>query len=153
MGLLSINQFEIGRIFPFKALMEEKLQKRVEIDNDANVAALGEAWCGAGKDVDDLVCVTLGTGVGGGVIVNGQLVYGIERDLLVRLDIFRLIQMVCVVIVDRTGCLETIASATGIARLAKEANRNRENLHFDGSILQPMMYFKPPNSKIVLPKK
>ena len=75
MGLLSINESELEE-YSHSVMIEEKLQKRVEIDNDANVAALGEAWCGAGKDVEDLICVTLGTGVGGGVIINGQLVYG-----------------------------------------------------------------------------
>lgn len=105
---------------PIKAFMEEKLQKRVEIDNDANVAALGEAWCGAGKGVSDLVCVTLGTGVGGGVIVNGKLVYGRNGfageigHLLIDPDGVR---CNC----GQKGCLETIASATGIVRLTKEA--------------------------------
>jgi len=104
---------------PIKSIMEERLQKRVEIDNDANVAALGEAWCGAGAGVNDLVCVTLGTGVGGGVIVNGQLVYGCNGfageigHILIDPDGVR---CNC----GQRGCLETIASATGIARIARE---------------------------------
>ena len=110
---------------PIKAWLEERLQKRVEIDNDANVAALGEAWCGAGKEVDDLVCVTLGTGVGGGVIVNGRVVYGLKGfageigNILIDPDGVR---CNC----GQKGCLETIASATGITRLAQEAIANGE---------------------------
>ena len=46
------------------------------IDNDANIAALGEMWKGAGQGAKDLVCITLGTGVGGGVIANGQSLRG-----------------------------------------------------------------------------
>lgn len=104
---------------PIRSFIEEKLQKRVEIDNDANVAALGEAWCGAGKDVEDLICVTLGTGVGGGVIINGQLVYGMKgfAGEIGHIPIDPAgVRCNC----GQTGCLETIASATGIARLAQE---------------------------------
>lgn len=55
-----------------KKTLEEKLGKTVKIDNDANVAALGEAWGGAGRGIPNLVCYTLGTGVGGGIIINGK---------------------------------------------------------------------------------
>lgn len=111
---------------PIKEWMEERLQKRVEIDNDANVAALGEAWCGAGKEVDDLVCVTLGTGVGGGVIVNGRVVYGLKGFAgeigHIQIDPDG-VRCNC----GQKGCLETIASATGITRLAQEAIENGES--------------------------
>ena len=50
----------------------------VIINNDANCAALGEMWKGAGEGAKDLVCVTLGTGVGGGVIANGKVVQGVQ---------------------------------------------------------------------------
>lgn len=110
---------------PIKRFLEERLQKRVEIDNDANVAAFGEAWCGAGKDVDHLICVTLGTGVGGGVIIDGKLVYGLKGFAgeigHIQIDPDG-VQCNC----GQIGCLETIASATGITRLASEAIRRGE---------------------------
>lgn len=132
-GFLDIPNGTIVRLtnlswenIPIKSIMEEKLQKRVEIDNDANVAALGEAWCGAGKGVRDLVCVTLGTGVGGGVIVNGQLVYGLNGFAgeigHIQIDPDG-VPCNC----GQKGCLETIASATGITRLAKEALQRGES--------------------------
>ncbi|MGI6265407.1 MAG: ROK family protein, partial [Acutalibacteraceae bacterium] len=60
---------------PLKALLEELTGKTVYIENDANAAALGEALAGAGQGAESCVCVTLGTGVGGGIVLNGQ-VYG-----------------------------------------------------------------------------
>ena len=56
--------------------MEDLTQMKVAVGNDANMAALGEMWLGAGKGEKNLIMVTLGTGVGGGVIVNGQPVVG-----------------------------------------------------------------------------
>ncbi|WP_044641248.1 ROK family protein [Risungbinella massiliensis] len=105
---------------PIKARLEQAWGKPVKIENDANAAALGEAWSGAGKGVQDLVCITLGTGVGGGVIVNGNLVHGFSDSA----------GEIGHIVVDpngvdcncgKRGCLETISSATGIIRLAKEA--------------------------------
>lgn len=60
--------------YPLKDLLEVETSLPVIIDNDANCAALGEMWKGAGNGAKDLVCVTLGTGVGGGVIANGDIV-------------------------------------------------------------------------------
>ena len=90
------------------------------IENDANCAALGEMWNGAGKGARDLVCVTLGTGVGGGVIANGNIVQGIngaagEIGHITSIP-FGGAPCNC----GKSGCLETIASATGIVRLAKD---------------------------------
>lgn len=103
---------------PIKAYLEEKLQKPVQIDNDANVAAFGEAWCGAGKGIDHLICVTLGTGVGGGVIVNGDLVYG-QNGFAGEIGHIQIDadghQCNC----GQIGCLETIASASGIIQLVQ----------------------------------
>ncbi|MBI4126981.1 MAG: ROK family protein [Deltaproteobacteria bacterium] len=57
-------------------LLAEKLQQRVEVDNDANFAALGEASFGAGRDIPNFVMLTLGTGIGGGIILNGKVWHG-----------------------------------------------------------------------------
>ena len=56
--------------------MERRLGTRVILENDANAAALGEKWMGAGRDVDDLVLLTLGTGIGGGIISGGKVLHG-----------------------------------------------------------------------------
>ncbi|MFD2728799.1 ROK family glucokinase [Enterococcus camelliae] len=88
------------------------------IDNDANVAALGEQWKGAGENNPDVVFVTLGTGVGGGVIMNGQLLHGVAGaageigHITVDPDGF---QCTC----GKKGCLETVSSATGVVRVAR----------------------------------
>ena len=78
-----------------KREMEELSGMKAEIGNDANVAALGEMWLGAGKGRKNIIMVTLGTGVGGGIIIDGKPLVG-----------------------GNTGCLEQYASATGITRLA-----------------------------------
>lgn len=107
---------------PIKQQLEERLGISVRIENDANVAALGEAWSGAGKGVDHLVCYTLGTGVGGGIIEAGRLLHGNKGmagelgHLCVVPDI-EAIQCGC----GRVGCLETVSSATGIVRMAMNA--------------------------------
>lgn len=107
---------------PLKAILEEKLNKRVLVNNDANVAALGEAWAGAGRGINDCVCYTLGTGVGGGVIINGKIVEGFagmagELGHMVTVPDLEAIQCNC----GQMGCLETVSSATGIIRMAKDA--------------------------------
>lgn len=105
--------------FPIGDLVKEQLQLPVAVDNDANVAALGEMWKGAGKGAKDLICITIGTGVGGGTIVDGDIVHG-DRGAAGEIGHFN------VEINGRScncgnhGCLETVASATGIVRTAKE---------------------------------
>src|SRR6185503_11252482 len=59
--------------FPIRDEIEARLRTRVILENDANAAALGEKWMGAGRDVDDLVLLTLGTGLGGGIIADGRV--------------------------------------------------------------------------------
>ncbi|MBW3114344.1 ROK family glucokinase [Bacillus sp. MCCB 382] len=105
---------------PLKDLLEVETGLHAVIDNDANCAALGEMWKGAGDGAKDLVCVTLGTGVGGGVITNGNIVHGVKgaggeigHITVVPEGGF---QCNC----GKTGCLETVASATGVVRLANE---------------------------------
>lgn len=62
--------------FPFRDDVEQKLGTSVILENDANAAALGEKWIGAGRDVNDLVLMTLGTGIGGGIISQGRILHG-----------------------------------------------------------------------------
>ena len=106
--------------FPLKDLLEVETGLPVVVDNDANIAVIGEMWKGAGEGSKDLICVTLGTGVGGGIIVNGEIVHGVNGAGGEIGHITSVpeggIQCNC----GKTGCLETIASATGIVRLAVE---------------------------------
>ncbi|WP_042345969.1 ROK family glucokinase [Bacillus massiliigorillae] len=92
----------------------------VVIENDANMAALGEMWKGAGDGAKDLVCVTLGTGVGGGVIVNGNMVSGISGAAGEIGHMTSVVENGYACNCGKTGCLETVASATGIVRVAME---------------------------------
>lgn len=107
---------------PLKDHLEAALNKKVRVNNDANVAALGEAWGGAGRGVSSCVCYTLGTGVGGGIVVEGRLIEGFsgmggELGHLSIVPDLEAIQCGC----GKVGCLETVSSATGIIRMAKDA--------------------------------
>ena len=91
----------------------------VKAGNDANVAALGEMWQGAGKGSEDMVMVTLGTGVGGGIIVDGKVIAGANGaggeigHITVNNDEIEACNC------GQYGCLEQYTSATGIVRMAK----------------------------------
>jgi len=61
---------------PLVKILKEKLRTKVYLENDANTAALGEWWLGAGRGVNNLILLTLGTGIGGGIIINGEVFHG-----------------------------------------------------------------------------
>ncbi|WAA10420.1 ROK family glucokinase [Fervidibacillus albus] len=110
--------------FPLKLELERFVQLPAFVENDANCAALGEMWLGAGKGLKNIVCVTLGTGVGGGIIINGEIVSGsnggggeIGHMSVQTEDGYR---CNC----GKSGCLETVASATGVVRIATEYIQN-----------------------------
>ncbi|ERN54827.1 glucokinase [Alkalihalophilus marmarensis DSM 21297] len=107
--------------FPLKDRLEVETGLPVTVDNDANIAALGEMWRGAGDGAKNLLCVTLGTGVGGGIIANGQILHGASGMAGEIGHITSVTKGGAPCNCGKTGCLETIASATGIARLATEA--------------------------------
>ncbi len=115
-----------------KREMEELTGFKAAVGNDANVAALGEMWLGGGKGYKDLVMVTLGTGVGGGIIVNGLPLTGANGaggeigHICVNYE--EKDQCGC----GKQGCLEQYASATGIARIARIRLRKND----DPSILR-----------------
>ncbi|RFB10549.1 ROK family protein [Bacillus sp. HNG] len=108
-------------MFPLKAELEKVIGLPAAVDNDANVAAIGEMWKGAGEGANNLICVTLGTGVGGGIIANGEVVRGANGAGGEIGHITSIPEGGALCGCGKTGCIETIASATGIARLAKEA--------------------------------
>ena len=103
--------------------IDEEMRKQIDVPvfagNDANAAALGEAWKGGGKGYDDIVMVTLGTGVGGGIVVNGKIVSGYSGagGEIGHLHINDDEEEKCGC--GNKGCLEQYASATGISRLAR----------------------------------
>ena len=102
--------------------IEEELSKitglNVKAGNDANVAALGEAWKGGGKGYSDVVVVTLGTGIGGGIIVNGKILTGAKGagGEIGHIHVDDNEEEICSC--KNKGCLEQYASATGVVRLA-----------------------------------
>ena len=103
-----------------KRELEELTGMKAEIGNDANVAALGEMWKGGGAGEKNMIMVTLGTGVGGGVIIDGKILVGQNGaggeigHLCVNYE--ETDKCGC----GNKGCLEQYASATGIVRLAKK---------------------------------
>ena len=104
---------------PVKEKIETALHIPFFIDNDANVAALGERWKGAGENQPDVVFMTLGTGVGGGIVAEGRLLHGVRGAAgelgHITVDFDDPIQCTC----GKKGCLETVASATGIVNLTR----------------------------------
>lgn len=106
-------------IFSVSNTLGDLINLPVKAGNDANVAALGEMWKGGGKGHDDLVAVTLGTGVGGGIIVQGKLLAGATgaggEIGHIHVEDNETDRCGC----GKTGCLEQYGSATGLVRLAK----------------------------------
>lgn len=110
---------------PLGELMQARLGCPCYVDNDANVACYGEYWLGAGKDAQSMAVLTLGTGVGGGVVVFGQLLRGIDGTAgeLGHLKVQRDGRLCgC----GSRGCLEAYASVGGLVRTAAEAMSNGE---------------------------
>lgn len=99
--------------------LKEKAGVPVFLENDANIAVLGENWKGAGKQARNLIAITLGTGVGSGVIVKGSILNG-ENGMAGELGHITIDPNGSPCNCGRTGCLETIVSATGIVRQAME---------------------------------
>ena len=107
-------------ILPLAAMFEERLGIPTALTNDANAAAIGEMTYGAARGMKDFIMITLGTGVGSGIVIGGNLVYGHDGfagelgHVIMRRNNGR--QCGC----GRQGCLEAYASATGVARTARE---------------------------------
>ena len=107
-------------IVPLAAMFKERLGIPVALTNDANAAAIGEMIYGVARGMKNFIVITLGTGVGSGIVINGQLVYGCDGfagelgHVIVRRENGR--PCGC----GRKGCLETYCSATGVARTARE---------------------------------
>lgn len=107
--------------FGLAAALEGELKRPAILENDANAAAVGEMWQGAGRGFGTIICVTLGTGVGGGIILDGKLWRGVDGSAAevghMGVDPFGGVVCTC----GSHGCLEVYASATGIVRMTREA--------------------------------
>src|SRR5215831_10167587 len=107
--------------YPVRDEIEKRLGARVILENDANAAALGEKWMGAGRDVDDLVLLTLGTGIGGGIISGGRVLRG-SLGMAGELGHITVDQQGNPCGCGNQGCLEKHASATAITVMARLLN-------------------------------
>lgn len=118
------NNLDFNQV-PAKEMLEERIGKPVYLDNDANCAALGEAVAGVGKGSKNFVAVTLGTGVGSGIIIDGKIVNGSNfaggemGHMVICLDG---VQCNC----GRKGCWESYASATALIRQTKDAMKDNK---------------------------
>ncbi|MGH9872849.1 MAG: ROK family protein [Pyrinomonadaceae bacterium] len=113
--------------FRLAAALESELDWPVILENDANAAAIGELWLGAGRGYRTLICVTLGTGVGGGIILDGKLWRGVDGSAAeighIGVDPFDGVPCPC----GSRGCLEVYASATAVVRMTREARPRYPN--------------------------
>ena len=107
--------------FRLAAALQGEFKLPSILENDANAAAVGEMWQGAGRGKRTIVCVTLGTGVGGGIILDGKLWRGADGSAAeighMGVDPFGGVACTC----GSRGCLEVYASATAIVRMTREA--------------------------------
>ena len=119
------NNLQFNNV-PAKEMLEERLKKPVYLENDANAAALGEAVAGCGNGVKDFVAITLGTGVGSGIIINGKIHRGANfcggemGHMVINVDG---IPCNC----GRKGCWEKYASATALVSQAVEAMQGNKS--------------------------
>jgi len=111
---------------PMVKMMEERLGKKVFVENDANAAAYGEFKAGAAKGANSAVAITLGTGIGGGVIINKRILHGFNfaggelGHTVIEVDGR---ECTC----GRRGCWEAYASATGLINLTKESMKEHKD--------------------------
>jgi glucokinase len=97
------------------SILEDELKLPIFLENDGNAAALAEWWMGAGKKVDNLVLLTLGTGVGGGIIIGGEVLHG-AWDTAAEIGHMIIHERGLVCGCGKRGCLEAYASATGVIK-------------------------------------
>jgi len=107
-------------VIPFATMMADKFGIPAALTNDANAAAVGEMTYGAARGMKNFIMITLGTGVGSGIVIDGKVVYGHDgfAGELGHVNVMRNNGRLCGC--GRSGCLEAYASATGVARSARE---------------------------------
>ncbi|MHB1921280.1 MAG: ROK family protein [Chitinophagaceae bacterium] len=120
-------------VIPLANMLQEAFNLPAVLTNDANAAAIGEMTYGAARGMKDFIMITLGTGLGSGIVVNGQIVYG-HDGFAGELGHVIVNQEGRLCGCGRYGCLETYVSATGIARTMRELL----DLNQTDSILRPL---------------
>lgn len=118
LGAPNLPEFEN---YPVRDEIEKRLGTKVILENDANAAALGEQWMGAGRDAKDVIMLTLGTGVGGGIISGGQVLHG-YLGMAGEIGHMTVSPNGYPCGCGNTGCLEKYASATAVSAMAKLMN-------------------------------
>jgi len=116
--IVGSNNLTVLENYPVRDDIEKRLGCKVILENDANAAALGEKWMGAGRDVDDLVLLTLGTGIGGGIINGGQILHGNE-GMAAELGHITVSPNGNPCGCGNTGCVEKHASASAVSAMAR----------------------------------
>lgn len=116
--ILNSNNLVCLEGFPIRDRIEEQLGIPVVLENDANAAALGEQWMGAGRGVDDLVLLTLGTGIGGGIISGGKVLHG-YLGMAAELGHITVVPNGNPCGCGNRGCVEKHASAQAISVMAR----------------------------------
>jgi len=106
--------------YPVRDEIERRLGARIFLDNDANMAALGEQWLGAARGVDNMAMLTLGTGIGGAIILNGKLFYGLS-GMAGEFGHVTIEPNGVPCGCGNHGCAERYASASAVMRMAREA--------------------------------
>src|SRR5580698_8416182 len=117
-GSANMPEFEN---YPVRDEIEKQLGAKVILENDANAAALGEKWMGAGRDVNDLILLTLGTGIGGGIIVGGRVLRG-SLGMAGEIGHTTISPNGYPCGCGNTGCVEKYASATAVSAMARLMN-------------------------------
>ncbi|WP_273365250.1 ROK family protein [Alicyclobacillus herbarius] len=133
---------------PLRRYLEEALGKPVCIENDANVAGLGEAWKGAGAGAHTALCVTVGTGIGAGIVIDGKIYRGVNGSAgEIGHIVIRPGGLLCNC--GNHGCMETLASATALVREAKRLQSIGElpaDVEIDGA--QPIFALAESGNKV-----
>lgn len=104
--------------FPVRDEIQKELKTTIILENDANAAALGEKWIGAGRDVDELLLLTLGTGIGGGIIIGGRVLHGF-LGMAGEMGHMTVVPEGNPCGCGNRGCLEKHASATAVTAMAR----------------------------------
>ncbi len=125
--------------FPARDEIEKRLKTRVILENDANSAAMGEKWLGAGRDYEHMAMYTLGTGVGGGLVFNGRLWHGMT-GMAGELGHFTVYADGHPCGCGSKGCLEQYASATAVVRMAREAIARGESNELEHLSHDPVQF-------------
>ena len=123
--ILNSNNLPEFEGFAVRDAIEQKLGSPVILENDANAAALGEKWMGAGKGLDDLILLTLGTGVGGGIISGGKILHGF-LGMAGEIGHITVVPNGNPCGCGNQGCLEKHASATAITGMAHLMHLGRD---------------------------